>query len=276
MRHFGLKQNLRRSILLAAGSSMVLASNCFGQASAVTAHNQATGPPVYDAVSIKPASPGSRGSAMRPLPNGFVWTNMPLSLLVSSSYDLMEARISGLPEWAKSEHYDIEAKVDADTAEAWKQLAWKERYKRQLPMMQAILADRCRFKAHWETRQLPVYNLVIAKSGLKMKEAPPDGRSMESMGSGKMTVHAMGVETIVYGFSGSLGRMIVDKTGLGERNFDFELKWTPDDLKAADNAADSVPPLFTALEEQLGLKLVSSKEAMQVLVIDHIERPSPN
>jgi uncharacterized protein (TIGR03435 family) len=84
----------------------------------------------------------------------------------------------------------------------------------------------------------------------------------------------MPVDTVVNGFTGSLGRIVVDKTGLGDRKFDFELKWTPDNQPT--DSADAAPTLFTALQEQLGLKIVSSKEPVKILVVDHMERPSPN
>jgi uncharacterized protein (TIGR03435 family) len=131
-------------------------------------------------------------------------------------------------------------------------------------------------KVHRETRDLPIYDLVIAKGGLKMKEATADKVGGETMGPGKMTAQGLSTDSLVSAFSGMVGRMIVDRTGLGDKKFDFELKWTPDDRRAADNAADAGPSIFTALEEQLGLKLVSARGPVEVIVIDHIERPSVN
>ena len=140
-------------------------------------------------------------------------------------------------------------------------------------MMRSLLADRCHFKAHEETKELPVYNLVIAKGGLKMKDAPSNEPPMASLSSGQMTLLAMGMDTIVAAFSSTEGRIIVDKTGLGDKKFDFELKWTPNEQPTADDA----PPTFlTALEVQLGLKLVSAKGPVKVLTVDHMDRPSPN
>jgi uncharacterized protein (TIGR03435 family) len=189
----------------------------------------------------------------------------------------MDSQIVGLPGWANSENYDIEARADAETAEAWKKLTYKERWKKEQPMMQAMLADRCKLKAHRETKEMPVYDLVIAKGGLKMKEAATDEVDAETMKSGgAMTARALSTDSLVYAFSGMVGRMIVDKTGLAGKKFDFELAWTPDDRRGADSAADAGPSLFTALEEQLGLKLVPSKGPVEVIVIDHIEKPSAN
>jgi len=211
---------------------------------------------------------------MRGIPDGFVWTNIPLASLVRAPYGIIiDSQVLGLPDWARWENYDIQAKVDADTAERWKKLSRKERGQEEQQMMKSILADRCQLKAHQETKELPVYDLVIAGRGLKMKEAPPNESPTETMSFNQMTVHAMQINTIVFTFAGTVGRMIVDKTGLGDKKYDFELRWTMDDRPSVDDAA---PPLFTALEEQLGLKLVPSRAPVEVLIIDHLERPSPN
>jgi uncharacterized protein (TIGR03435 family) len=229
----------------------------------------------YEVVSIKPNKAGTLSAGgTRTLPDGFEYMNIPLSIFLKGAYGLaLDSQVAGLPGWAREENYDIVAKVDMDTAERWKKLSRKERLKEEQPMKQSILADRCHFKGHEETRELPVYDLVIARGGVKMKEAPPNETPMEMMSGDQMTVHAMKVDTIASTFEGTLGRMIVDKTGLGDKRFDFELKWTSDDRPSAD---DSAPSLFTALEEQLGLKLVPARGPVEVLIIDHMERPSPN
>ena len=213
---------------------------------------------------------------MELLPSGFRWTNFPVAALIHSAYGVpMDNQIEGLPGWAKSDPYDFEAKADAETAALWKDLSYKERWNRQRPLMQSLLADRCQLKVHHLTREMPVYDLVIAKGGLKMKEAPADESSSTAMFGNKMTAHAQSTDSIAAAFQGAVGRMIVDKTGLDGKKFDFEVTWA-DDRRAADSTADAGPSLFTALEEQLGLKLVPAKGPIDVLVIDHIERPSAN
>jgi uncharacterized protein (TIGR03435 family) len=230
----------------------------------------------YEIVSIRPNNsmrPGGTAS----LPDGFEWRSVSLYLLVQAAYGIvMESQVSGLPSWARSDSYDIVAKADPGTTERWKKLTPRERWAEEQPMMRSILADRCQFKAHLETKELPVYDLVIAKGGLKMKEAQPGEASKEEMTAGRMTVQAVPVELIADTFMNTLGRVIVDKTGLGDRKFDFDLNWTPDDQAAVDDSIDAAPSLLTALQEQLGLKIVSSKGPVQVLIIDHMERPSPN
>jgi uncharacterized protein (TIGR03435 family) len=249
----------------------------WGQAGASAPAGSSTAASAFEIVSIKPANPDERGRLMQSLPDGFRWTNFPIASLVQGAYGtVMESQIVGMPGWVQSDPYDIETKVDAETAEAWKKLTYKERWKQEGPMMRSLLADRCKLQVHRETRDLPVYDLVIAKGGLKMKESPADGKDAETMSSGRMSAHAISTDSLVYGFSSQVGRMIVDKTGLGEKKFDFELKWTPDDRRAADASPDAGPDLFTAIEEQLGLKLVPSRGPVDVIVIDHIEKPSEN
>lgn len=272
-------------LILFSASCLLLAAHAFAQSTApaqpqnsqpAATQQQANNHYAYEVVSIKPSNPEAHGSGTQSRPGSFALTNMPLALLIKDAYDLIiDSQLVALPNWAKDDGYDIVAKADQDTAERLNNLPRKERRKEEQRMEQSILADRCRFKAHQETKELPVYELVIAKSGVKMKDAPPDEPGSETMRSGQMAVHAMSIDTIVEGFAGTDGRLIVDKTGLEDRKFDFELKWTPEEQRAT--APDDAPPsLYTALEEQLGLKLVPAKDPVKVLIVDHIERPSPN
>jgi uncharacterized protein (TIGR03435 family) len=256
---------------------VVLGVSAWGQSGAPAA--AAVKVPTYEIVSIKQNKSGSGDGSWNRLPDGVRATNVPLQFLLYSAYDIIiDSQVAGLPDWADSDLYDIDAKVDAETAEAWGKLSEKDRWEQQKLMLQSLLADRCRLKAHREMREEPVYDLVIAKGGLKMKEAAADERNGETSWGGrigKLNAQATSVEGIVNMLSGRVGRMIVDKTGLGEKKFDFELKWTPDDRRNPDNA-DAGPSIFTALEEQLGLKLVPAKGPVETLVIDHMERPSAN
>jgi uncharacterized protein (TIGR03435 family) len=230
--------------------------------------------PSYEIVSIKPSNPKSGTIALLYLPEGLDSINLPLQPLVKDAYDVdLDSQISGLPGWASSERYDVQARVDADTAEAWKKLPDKELIIRQRPMIQSLLADRCKLKVHLETREFPVYDLVIAKGGLKMKEAPSDENHGGLIKDGSITGHATSFGLLLANLTPFSGRKVIDKTGLDGKRFDFELEWAPDDQPAT---AVPLPSLFTALKEQLGLELVPAKEPMQVVVIDHMERPSAN
>jgi uncharacterized protein (TIGR03435 family) len=123
---------------------------------------------------------------MQQRPDGFEWRGVRLYALIQGAYELQsENEVVGLPDWTKSELYDITAKADADTAERWKKLRGKERWAEDHLMMRSILTDRCNFKGRQETRELPVYDLIIAKGGLKMKDAAPGETGREMIGSGK-------------------------------------------------------------------------------------------
>ncbi len=209
------------------------------------------------------------------MPNGFRETYTTLDSLVRDAFHIVyDKLVVGLPSWTESEPYDIDARVAPDTVTRWRKITSAERRKEEEPMLQALLIDRCKLKFHYEKRELAVYNLVIAKSGLKMKEAPRDEvETTQLAGTGGviLTGHALSTESLINTLSGTDGRLLIDKTGLGDKKFDFTLHWSPNQRA---NNPDSGPSLFTALEEQLGLKLVPSRETVQVLVIDQIERPS--
>lgn len=231
-----------------------------------------TGQKVFEVVSIKPNKSSTDGGTQS-LPNGERDVNTTLDILVKDAYgSFSEDQVVGMPAWAKSDRYDVEVRVDAETANEWKKLSRKERWKQEQPMFQAMLADRCKLRVHLETKELPAYDLVIVKGGLKMKEAAPGEEYTGRISEGEVIGQAMSMENLVATLP-SDERQIIDKTGLGDKKFNFDLKWTPD---YRIEAGDSGPSLFTALEEQLGLKLVSSKAPGKVLVVDHMEKPSPN
>jgi uncharacterized protein (TIGR03435 family) len=147
-----------------------------------------------------------------------------------------------------------------------------ERWKQSQLMLQALLADRFALKAHHETKDLPIYELTVAKGGAKMKKTAADGYGGNAKyASGKVTAHEISVESLAANLSFTLGRKIVNKTGL-DGGYDFTLDYAPD---GAD-ASDPRPSIFTALEEQLGLKLLPAKGPVDVIVVDHIERPTAN
>jgi uncharacterized protein (TIGR03435 family) len=152
-------------------------------------------------------------------------------------------------------------------------------------MEQSLLADRLKLKVHWETREMPVYQLVRAKGGPKLKETTDPAHASTTMGptvrAKAMPMHVL--IDILEGASDVGGRVVIDKTGLAGL-YDFSLKWAPMQTSAAPGGSDGIastpaaegPSLFTAIEEQLGLKLVATRGPVQVLVIDHIEQPSEN
>lgn len=136
-------------------------------------------------------------------------------------------------------------------------------------MLQTLLADRFRLVLHRETKQLPVYELIVAKGGPKLKESAEDASTFLHTDAKSITAAKVAMPMFVKLLSQQMGRSVLDKTGLSE-NYDFKLEWTPDE------ANGDGPSIFTAIQEQLGLKLEPSKGPVEVLVIDHAEKPSEN
>jgi uncharacterized protein (TIGR03435 family) len=244
--------------------------------------------PTYDVASIKSGKSGD-GSTLLYRLDGFTATCLPLKFLIKEAYGIEEDQISGAPNWVSSEAYDIEAKVDgADAAE----LERLSNDQRKL-MLQSFLGDRFKLKIHWETRQLPILALVIAKNGPKLQEAKPDtypngikgpdgkpeGHAGPMMwGRGRLTGQGIEIAALVPPLTQQLGRIVQDKTGI-KGKYDVELRWT-DDVAASPEGGppsdSSGPSIFTAIEEQLGLRLDSQRAPVDVLMIDHIEKPSEN
>lgn len=256
-------------------------------------------PPAWDVSTVKPSSPDARGSMFQITFDGIKITNVPLWTMVREAFGLENDRLFGGPGWSKTTNFDVEAKVAPEDAPKLKGLTLEQR--RQ--MMVALLEERFGLKYHRETRDLPMYELVVTKGGAKLQASKPDaegadqgpgpapspGRHMLMMrGRGHIESTGSGLAGLVRLLSGQLGRTVVDKTGL-KGDFDYKLDWTPDDATTAitksgnpvagDNAAlqdAGGPSLFTALEEQLGLKLEATKGPVDVVVIDHMEPPTAN
>jgi len=300
------KLNFTRSllVLLLAGSLAVAMPSVLGQTAAapggaaqpdVTADVKV---PAFDVVSVKPNKSNSGMVRVMGKPDGYAASNVSLKMLIQGAYGIREDLISGAPSWADSARFDIDAKVAGSDIDALKKLSPEQRRL----LLQPLLADRFKLKIHTETKQLPVYELVLAKGGSKLKEATagdtyangikgPDGvgrGGMMRFGPGQLTAQAVPLTTLANMLSQQLHRTVLDKTGLTGK-YDLELTWTPEQgadpmFKGAegspqrgDAAPDSSgPSIFTALQEQLGLRLQSAKGPVETLVIDHVEMPSEN
>ena len=238
--------------------------------------------------------------------DGFKGDNINAHMLLTEAYGLNDDQILGEPDWTKSVNFDVEAKVAGPDVATLKKLTIDQRR----TMFQQVLADRFKLAAHHETRQLPVYVLTQAKGGAKLKESPPveppsadagpatppkpgEPRPrrgpMMMFGRGKITAQNAGLSMMITMLSRQLHRTIIDKTGLTGA-YDINLQWTPDQGSGGEGSppgaaspagaptatapADSGPDLFTAIQEQLGLKLESTKGPADVLIVDHIEKPA--
>lgn len=267
--------------------------------------------PSFEVATIKPAT-DPRGSRWQWMPDGCRMDNVPLSWIIGNAYGAAsDEQLVGGPGALLDRHFDVQAKMDEEDAAQLKGLSREESRRRMDLMMQALLRDRFQLKMHVETREMTVYALVVAKGGPKLEAAqagpapaPEDGGRLPDQlpshlphrappGSTMMQMSATRAEMSVSG--GTMkqlaemltgqeeteGRVVIDKTGLTGK-YDWYLEWTPagaamgmkgDDGRPAE--ADA-PGLFTALEEELGLRLESGKGPVQVVVIDHVEAPSAN
>lgn len=258
--------------------------------------------PSFEVAAIRPNTSGSGRAHIWHNDNSYRVENVSLRELIRDAWGAASnAQLSGGPDPLLSQRFDINAKIsDADTARLGKMPRADSNRQVDL-MMQDLLADRFNLKTHIETKDLPVFALTIGKSGAKFHASVPvassvPGQAAEPHTSFTMRVDNKGADleltnqtldtlTGVLARQSELdGRQVLDKTGLSG-TFDFSLKWTPEYMYATVHAADNVavadtgaggPSLFTALEDQLGLKLESEKAPVDVLVIDHIESPSAN
>jgi bla regulator protein BlaR1 len=230
--------------------------------------------PTYEVATIKPPGPNEYAS--------------PLRVYIQSAYGIPANSVGWVigPGWINSTRYVIEAKPTDSMQKAMQTMPAEEKRKQVHRMMQGLLADRFNLKAHFETREMPVYELLIAKDGPKLKENPDSSHGLVGFSPSLIKGKATSIQHLIEALESVPdigGRVVVDKTGLSG-SYDLLLKWTPLQASSPSGRLSSNAPspdaeaasLFTAIDEQLGLKLVASKEPGQVLVIDHIERPSAN
>ena len=202
-----------------------------------------------------------------------IFKSVSSSKLIASAYGMGIHQLIGLPTWAEADRRNLDAKMDADTFEALQQLPPDERLKEQRLMMQTALAGRYHLQAHRETREMPVYELVIASGGLKVSETEPD--PLEHVGASffmpRNWTNSGTMRDLATQLAEPAGGIVIDKTGLGNKRFRYQLKWSSDGDSGAAGGGTSI---FTALEQQLGLKLVRATDPVGVLVVDHMERPT--
>lgn len=282
------KTGIRRT-LLTLSFALSMAPSC-----AIRAHAQSSPSQSFDVVSIKPNQSVNAGTSLGDsMPGKFTARNNSLLYLIEYAFDMKQSQIEGLPAWADSEKYDIDAKMDDAAAAQEKMLSRDERVKLSRTRVQALLADRFGLQLHHETKEMPVLELIAAKDGPRLNEeaatpAPgdahplPPGSVMMSGGGSELSItsNQAPLRILVNILSGQAelnGRILLDQTGLGGK-YTFTLRWAAQHLSGEASAPSDTagPSLFTALEEQLGLRLESAKAPVDLLVIDHVAQPSPN
>jgi uncharacterized protein (TIGR03435 family) len=235
--------------------------------------------PAFDVATIKPSNPDVPGDWFRVNGRNFTTHNISLAGMMKFAYGVHGKQIVSGPDWMDKDTYDIAAVPDGEGQPNDKQ--WKG-------MLQKLMADRYKLKFHHETRELAVFALTVGKDGPKNMAENTGGGALPGMffrgTPGGIMLPAN--NATMKDFTGLLQEVVLDKpvvdqTGLKGR-YDFTLKWAPDDsqfnghVPPPSEAADAPPSLFTAVQEQVGLKLETTKTMVDVLVIDHVEKPSAN
>jgi len=222
----------------------------------------------FDAATVKPNNSGSSSSGTESTNGLLRITNQTLLRMIQYAYNLHDFQISGGPAWVRSDRYDVTARPEGSVHE-----------KQMREMLQSLLSERFHLQFHRQTQEGPIYALLIGKNGPKLQPAlESDNSGISSNSTAVMTMKGTHVtmEEIAASLANRVGRSVIDKTSLSGR-FDFELSWVADLTLAAgtrDPGADvSGPSIFTALQEQLGLRLDSQKGPIEMLLIDHAEKP---
>jgi uncharacterized protein (TIGR03435 family) len=231
----------------------------------------------FDVISIKlhnPATDLPNKQSMSFHDDILTASNVPLEMLVESAYDIKSDQISGLSGPVSSAHFDIEAKVLAPDGGTPPKLTDGEMQAKLIP----LLTERFHFKAHLQSKILPVYDLVVQHGGPKIKlshdEIKDNSWNMNYQDTSKiLTGKEMSMSDLASALSGDVHREVINKTSL-DGHADITLKWSDD--VAAEAGGPNVISIFTALQEQLGLRLQSAKGPVDTLIIDHIEMPSEN
>jgi bla regulator protein blaR1 len=289
------KLTFSRKLLLGAAAFLAVALPLTFEAFNATpsrAESQLGNTPKFVRVSIKPHASEASGTGttkvmMSALNGGFSAAGVSMHSLLQIAYRVQDTQIIGEPDWFTSVKYDIEAKPDRSSVDEMKKLGPEERELVNQRMVQQFLADYFKLAVHQESRDLPVYELLVADAGAKVQKASAEPHFMR-LGMGELDSKGTPLSLLTSVLSQHLGKTVVDKTGL-TGNYAFALHWTVDAdeqarvrasgfpeklIKAPQSPSASAPPLVEAVQEQLGLKLEPQTDRVQVLVIDHADQPS--
>jgi uncharacterized protein (TIGR03435 family) len=236
--------------------------------------------PSFEVATIKPSKPDDQRKAFIVDGDRFKIINQPLVQILCFAYDVQAKQLIGLPPWAETDKYDIDAKPDGEGAPSGKQ--WKA-------MIQKMVAERYKLTFHPDKKELSVYVLSVAKGGPKLTKNEGDPNGLPALffhgRLGDLDVR----NATLADFTGLMQSAVLDKPVVNQTEltgkYDFTLSWTPDDSQFSGMGAKIPPPtdnanappnLYTAMQEQIGLKLEATKAPADVMVIDHVEKPSDN
>jgi uncharacterized protein (TIGR03435 family) len=225
--------------------------------------------PGWEVATIRPSDPDDKNQSFDVRGRHIVIENQPVEMMLLVGYGVQKSQIVGAPEWVRTERFTVDGVPDVDGEPTLEQFQ---------SLVRKLLAERFAMKLHHEQREMPVYALTVAKGGTKMARSTgdPNGHPRENGGGGnirsfKFTNTSMPDLALL--LLVEVDRPVVDHTGVQGR-YDFQLKFSKDDANTTDPNAP--PRIFTAIQEQVGLKLEPTRAPADVLVIDKIERPSAN
>jgi len=273
VRHMQIKGHVRAAAVAAIfiHSCGAVRAQDVGQQSAKPQAMAKDADPDWEVATVKPSDPNDpRGQHFNQRGRHQLMLDTTVEDFLLLGYSLQKSQLAGLPEWAKTQKWDVDGVPNAEGEPNWPQLQ---------ALVRKILAERFALKVHHEQRELAVYALTVAKGGAKMTPNTSDpngmldqqggaanGRDVEKLKNTSMSDLAQILQFRV-------GRPVIDRTGLKGR-YDFNLQWTTDESRAP--AVDAPPGIFTAIQEQIGLKLEPVKAPADVLVVDAVERPGAN
>jgi uncharacterized protein (TIGR03435 family) len=217
--------------------------------------------PVFEVASVRPSQSTAKNPSVRRDPGGGITAaNITLKAVIALAYNVQDFQVSGAPAWTATERYDIIAKAPST---AQKSDTWR--------MLQALLAERFQLIVRRETKDVPIYELVAAKDGPKFHESqrpPSEADGGFRMAKGQLKIYRASMRDLALLLSGAVGRQVVDRTGI-QGKFDLELEW------GSEPSSDR-PTIFTALPDQLGLKLEAAKGPVEIVTVERVERPTAN
>jgi uncharacterized protein (TIGR03435 family) len=263
---------------------------------------------VFEAASIKPQAPSSDGSIRTMLqypPNGrLTAAGATVKTLICIAYGLSDFQVLGGPNWIEEDRYDVQASPGSALEEQMQKMKSEENTLVKRQMLQALLTDRFKLTLHHDTKELPIYALVVARSGPKLQETKPDDANPETANApahpgnrGRMrmsydatavviTASGMSMDGLAHQLASQLNSTVKNQTALNGI-YDFTLRFTPDEARmdasgpgssggAASLSDNGGTSIFAAVQDQLGLKLESKKGPVEVVIVDHVDKPSDN
>jgi len=280
-------QNTYRAASWTIGTALILLGLLTARVAAQTNQTFAEPPrqmpvdasPKFDVATIKPSNPDGQGQGFDIQGRHVTTVKTTVNNMITFAYELHAKQIVGGPEWLDTERFDVDGVPDMEGTPSVKQFRM---------LIQSLLADRFKLVFHHDQRELSVYALTVGKNGPKLTETVRKANDLPDFSIGRLgvlTVINVTMRDFCHGMqSVVMDKPVVDQTGLKNR-YDFSLTWTPDEsqfvqmgarIPSPTNDPNAPPGIYTAIQEQLGLKLQATKAPADVIVVDHVEKPSEN